>query len=305
MADEQDPNQTVDESVRATYAGSGAPDDLEDRITDERDDSHNLVRQVAARVVELGGARAPASPHTTQPGWPEIEASRSRADETPLGHTHPMASEQSSASSAAAASAAEATHDTVVGALSSDTPGGATMLHVPSDTPLREGELGADDSRATATAWPAEPPPQLSGAIDSPMPAPREHVSDHEVTDGDDDATGERRKKVPSVQLSPLEAAAAAELAEREAARLADEPVTQVIAKPRARPLRRECRFCGTRVAEPQPTRLSRPEDQGYLCDTCNNVYCGEHVVRTTGVIRSLLSGARYRCVLCVDPDSV
>ena len=106
-----------------------------------------------------------------------------------------------------------------------------------------------------------------------------------------------------SVEVSGEEGEAARKLAEIEMRRRRYDPsATLVVEAPRMPKLSHECRMCGRKVSRPEPRRLrgSAHSEIGFRCEKCNNVFCAAHVVRVSGLWQSLVSGARFRCQLCV-----
>ena len=61
------------------------------------------------------------------------------------------------------------------------------------------------------------------------------------------------------------------------------------------------CRMCGKEVLAPTPRRLRGPADSsaGFVCDTCENVFCAAHTLRVSGLFESLFKTGRFRCQLC------
>lgn len=107
-----------------------------------------------------------------------------------------------------------------------------------------------------------------------------------------------------SVEVRGREADAAVELAEAmRQERETDPNRTLVVDRPPNAPkLRGECRMCGRRITRPEKRRLRGPASSphGFRCEKCHNLFCAAHVVRVSGLIPSILFGARFRCQLCL-----
>jgi hypothetical protein len=115
---------------------------------------------------------------------------------------------------------------------------------------------------------------------------------------------GGARPLSDSVEVSGEEGEAALRLAAAERRRRSDDcSATQVVDHiPEVHPLDRECRLCGRRIAAPRLQRLrgAPQSERGFRCETCGNDFCAAHVKRVSGLFRSLLWGARFRCLLCM-----
>lgn len=106
-----------------------------------------------------------------------------------------------------------------------------------------------------------------------------------------------------SVEVSGVEGSAADALIREQSKRDRDDTDrTELVEEPRDefKPLR-DCRMCGRKVSAPRAWRIRGPLEsmRGFRCEKCQNVYCAAHIVRISGLVESLLRGARFRCHLC------
>jgi hypothetical protein len=104
-----------------------------------------------------------------------------------------------------------------------------------------------------------------------------------------------------TVEVTGEEGRAARQLAAREQT-LEDPTLTLVVDKDKVPRLNRRCRMCDRRVTRPKRRRLrgSPQSDDGFRCEKCNNIFCAAHVVRVSNIFASVISGARFRCQLCL-----
>lgn len=129
--------------------------------------------------------------------------------------------------------------------------------------------------------------------------------SDAERSRGQADETS---VSVPSVEITG-EIAEAARLALEEERRLSrtDPDTTMEVRRPRDLPrTNRECRICGRRITAPAERRFrGRPDSvHGFVCHNCHNTFCAAHVVRVSSLLRSLLFGGRFHCLLCLGHEA-
>lgn len=164
-------------------------------------------------------------------------------------------------------------------------------------------------SRASAPAKaPRDAPPETpdSKRSEAPDPLLDGPTGDDLVGDGPAGEIAQARpaedrpfEDAPLVQLSGAEKDAAEREAQERAQEL-DTDQTRVV-KPRGPRLSHECRMCGKKIADPHPRRFrgSTRSEEGFRCDRCGNVFCATHVVRVSGILRSVLGHAVFRCQLC------
>ena len=64
----------------------------------------------------------------------------------------------------------------------------------------------------------------------------------------------------------------------------------------------RQCRMCGRLILSPRRVSLRGPAvgQLGFRCELCGNLFCARHIARVSGLLESLLFGARFRCRPCV-----
>ncbi|MCC6746508.1 MAG: hypothetical protein IT371_02555 [Deltaproteobacteria bacterium] len=108
----------------------------------------------------------------------------------------------------------------------------------------------------------------------------------------------------PSVEVAGAEGEAAIRLAEQLQREREADP-TLIVPPPPGPKLDHECRMCGWRTTVPQRRRGLRRlvrSETGYRCEVCGEVFCGVHVVRTSGPLESVLRGQRVVCLLCLPP---
>jgi hypothetical protein len=120
--------------------------------------------------------------------------------------------------------------------------------------------------------------------------------------DAEPDTGPDARLQKDSVEVYGAEALAARRLEQLEAMEQ-DEDATEVLEPPHSPRLNHACRICDRRITAPAPRRFRGPPDglQGFRCDRCQNVFCAAHVVRSRGLLMSLLAGGRFRCLLCQE----
>lgn len=107
------------------------------------------------------------------------------------------------------------------------------------------------------------------------------------------------------VEVSGEEGEAARRLAYEAALRARDDTESTVIVEtPRyVKPVPHECRICGHKITKPRTRRLRGPVHSvnGFRCEKCFNVFCAAHVERVSGLWESIVRGARFRCLLCME----
>jgi hypothetical protein len=117
----------------------------------------------------------------------------------------------------------------------------------------------------------------------------------------EDASTAERRVR-PAGDMRETEQRLPAEQ-ERGTRQIAERRPSEKVERRRRRTsdLSSSCRMCGKAVHWPRARRFRgrKHSQHGFRCDTCGNVFCGEHVQRISGFWESLFHHGRFRCLLC------
>lgn len=176
---------------------------------------------------------------------------------------------------------------------------------------VNAGASGRPEEQDTDPSGPPDLEPADTGATLDMSPAEQAAAFyRHQRTDpaharahSNAEAEARRLLKRNSVEVYGEEAEAAHELEQQEAER--DDTESTVVVEPPgySKAVPHECRICGHKISRPRARWLRGPVHSvdGFKCEKCRNVFCAAHVARVSGLLESVLRGARFRCLLCVD----